>query len=772
MDIGIINTGFQRWVRRKYAFVPLQRRGFPALFYLVHRYKPGKSITILQQLLSRVYDFHFQFYVKFNLFFPGFNLHVPSTLPARQGNLEEIRYFFALYLHLLEGETTPLQGSPGTGGIPGGAGFPRPYFDLSPAYMLSHRHSRAFPYSIRAGTVPASPQYADTHRQTFTHLYPYTPQYPPASYRHTHRYEYPYPYLYPTSTQVRDREIGESVVSAVLERRYSRYARYTRTHHFSTAPAAIPDKWSLYPARIDTRFGMGRRDFFHADTSMQTFTHLSPYTTQYQPPSYRHTYTHAYPYSYSDTFPTSTQVRDREIGESVVSAVLERRYSRYARYTRTRPFSTAPVTILDKWSLYPARIDHRFGMGRRDFFHADTSRHMFTHLSPYTTRYPPPSYRHTHTHAYPYSYSDTYPTSTQVRDRATRESAAPAVLERKYSRHDRHSRAHHFSTAPAAIPDKWSLYPARIDHRFGMGRRDFFHADTSMQTFTHLHLYTPQYPPPSYRHTHTHEYPYSYSDTYPTSTQVRDRATRESVVSAVLERRYSRYARYTRTHPFFTAPAAILDKWSLYPVHIDPRIGMGMRDFFHADTHMQTFRHLFPYTPQYPPASYRHTHRYEYPYTCPTSRQVRDRVEQAGYACLRSPSGWRGAQGATRFETRFQAPVHLSMRNFSRMTTLHQPTTAAPTTTPTLDYFNPAGLTQRELKTCLKEMGDKSVPPMGQEMEKVAAKKIPSSRGTDGPGILGVSRQHQANINLNLLTDQVYQMLETRLRMERERRGW
>jgi hypothetical protein len=106
------------------------------------------------------------------------------------------------------------------------------------------------------------------------------------------------------------------------------------------------------------------------------------------------------------------------------------------------------------------------------------------------------------------------------------------------------------------------------------------------------------------------------------------------------------------------------------------------------------------------------------------------------------------------------------------MTTLHQPTTAAPTTTPTLDYFNPAGLTQRELKTCLKEMGDKSVPPMGQEMEKVAAKKIPSSRGTDGPGILGVSRQHQANINLNLLTDQVYQMLETRLRMERERRGW
>ena len=666
MDIGIINTGFQRWVRRKYAFVPLQRRGFPALFYLVHRYKPGKSITILQQLLSRVYDFHFQFYVKFNLFFPGFNLHVPSTLPARQGNLEEIRYFFALYLHLLEGETTPLQGSPGTGGIPGGAGFPRPYFDLSPAYMLSHRHSRAFPYSIRAGTVPASPQYADTHRQTFTHLYPYTPQYPPASYRHTHRYEYPYPYLYPTSTQV----------------------------------------------------------------------------------------------------------RDREIGESVVSAVLERRYSRYARYTRTRPFSTAPVTILDKWSLYPARIDHRFGMGRRDFFHADTSRHMFTHLSPYTTRYPPPSYRHTHTHAYPYSYSDTYPTSTQVRDRATRESAAPAVLERKYSRHDRHSRAHHFSTAPAAIPDKWSLYPARIDHRFGMGRRDFFHADTSMQTFTHLHLYTPQYPPPSYRHTHTHEYPYSYSDTYPTSTQVRDRATRESVVSAVLERRYSRYARYTRTHPFFTAPAAILDKWSLYPVHIDPRIGMGMRDFFHADTHMQTFRHLFPYTPQYPPASYRHTHRYEYPYTCPTSRQVRDRVEQAGYACLRSPSGWRGAQGATRFETRFQAPVHLSMRNFSRMTTLHQPTTAAPTTTPTLDYFNPAGLTQRELKTCLKEMGDKSVPPMGQEMEKVAAKKIPSSRGTDGPGILGVSRQHQANINLNLLTDQVYQMLETRLRMERERRGW
>ncbi len=734
MDIGIINTGFQRWVRRKYAFVPLRRRGFPTLFYLVHRYKPGKSITILQQLLSRVYDFHFQFYVKFNLFFPGFNLHVPSTLPARQGNLEEIRYFFALYLHLLEGETTPLQGSPGTGDIPGGAGFPRPYFDLSPAYMLSHRHSRAFPYSIRAGTVPASPQYADTHMQTFTHLYPYTPQYPPASYRHSH------------------------------------------THPFFTAPAAILDKWSLYPARIDHRFGMGRREFFHADTSMQTFTHLYPYTPQYPPVSYRHTHTHAYPYSYSDTYSTSTQVRDRETGESVVSAVLERRYSRYARYTRTHHFSTAPAAIPDKWSLYPARIDTRFGMGRREFFHADTSRHMFTHLYPYTPQYPPTSYRHTHTHEYPYSYSDTYPTSTQVRDREIGESVASAVLERRYSRYARYTRTHHFSTAPAAIPDKWNLYPARIDHRFGMVMRDFFHADTSMQTFTHLHLYIPQYPPTSYRHTHTHEYPYSYSDTYPTSTQVRDRETGESVVSAVLERRYSRYARYTRTHPFFTAPAAILDKWSLYPVHIDPRIdhrfGMGRRDFFHADTHMQTFRHLFPYTPQYPPASYRHTHRYEYPYTCPTSRQVRDRVEQDVYAQLRSPSGWRGAQGATRFETRFQAPVHISMRDFSRMTTLHQPTIAAPTTTPPLDYFNPAGLTQRELKTCLKEMGDKSVPPMGQEMEKVAAKKIPSSRGTDGPGILGVSRQHQANINLNLLTDQVYQMLETRLRMERERRGW
>jgi len=81
----IINKGFHQWITRKYAFVPQHRRKFPALFYLVHRFKGGqplhylvlkkKYITVLPQVLNRVYSFNFQRHCKFHFFSRQYNLH-------------------------------------------------------------------------------------------------------------------------------------------------------------------------------------------------------------------------------------------------------------------------------------------------------------------------------------------------------------------------------------------------------------------------------------------------------------------------------------------------------------------------------------------------------------------------------------------------------------------------------------------------------------------------------------------------------------------------
>jgi hypothetical protein len=96
MAAGLIDKGFYRWIARKYALGTRHRRGFPNLFYLLpwsHReqksplrsqvlntYQP----TMLRQFFNRSFHFHYHLHFKFDLFFRTYNTYYYSISQARQ----------------------------------------------------------------------------------------------------------------------------------------------------------------------------------------------------------------------------------------------------------------------------------------------------------------------------------------------------------------------------------------------------------------------------------------------------------------------------------------------------------------------------------------------------------------------------------------------------------------------------------------------------------------------------------------------------------------
>jgi hypothetical protein len=87
---------------------------------------------------------------------------------------------------------------------------------------------------------------------------------------------------------------------------------------------------------------------------------------------------------------------------------------------------------------------------------------------------------------------------------------------------------------------------------------------------------------------------------------------------------------------------------------------------------------------------------------------------------------------------------------------------------PSLEYFNPARMSRPPSapEAPLEDIGRKAVPGMtpGDTDHLTQESKNVSIH----PDSQGISRQ----MNLNQLTDRVYRMLERKIRMERERRGW
>jgi hypothetical protein len=232
-----------------------------------------------------------------------------------------------------------------------------------------------------------------------------------------------------------------------------------------------------------------------------------------------------------------------------------------------------------------------------------------------------------------------------------------------------------------------------------------------------------------------------------------------------------------------------LTKWGLYQAPDN----IGMMEFFHTikkgmegrvstpqallPTRFERLfqKHLLWQTVKEPDASvtYLQAHRYTYP--------------QAKHTDTGDTTGW----------DLHQPPVRMGMRDFfhtvkrrmemtsnnrqkTGITTIHHPTvnTAAartiPTNTPQLDYFNPVGTIQRDLETSLAQMGKNAAPHMEEEtvyQNKITGPEIPVNQNIHAPGH-GISHQPPANTDLDRLTDRVYRMLEDKIRIEKEMRGW
>lgn len=661
MDIGIINTEFQHWLRRKYAFVPLRRRRFPQLFYLVYRCKPRRHTTIFSRLFKRVHDYHFQLYFNYDPASHGFNLILPSPSPAGQGRL-----------------------------IGGSA----PVTDIS--YAVERRHSTG-PGVMR--------QWWSTSFQTFVGRFiPRSCH--PAFLEKVPGGNYPCPHPYLMSHRGRNSEIKDSVVTAAPPARFdSGVERLPWIQNIGPALAEfLPG--SRQPVMKTRQLFENRREFHHyiklylhhlreetatlrgnpGNTGMPgragspslffaldpvhtasfkrsrvfphsiqmmlaksklscTDTRLSALTRSYTNPphdrsafyrqvcSLRHPYPACtYPYSY----PLYWRRSDKDAGEPVYRTAPESMYIRNTGFIPAQPALTAPADFQNRWNRHPVCIGSPPVSGKSVFFQSGTRRWIFMHhrLNLHRiSRFRPASGRYVHVYRYSfagYAYPFSWQGSWQGTDRNSGESVLSDAPGGQHARRTRLAGTSPFSTAPVLVLDKWRRHPVRIDTRVGSGKGDISQADPHRQTFVHLYRYTTHYPHAPYRYTHTHEYPHPWP--YPMSTPVREREAGTSATSVIPGGLHTRYTRLAWTHPFSIAPVPVLDKWRRYPVRIDTRIAPGKRDISQTSPHRQTFMHLYRNAPRYQPVPYRHTQsqRISRPiYTCsysyPLVTQVRDR---------------------------------------------------------------------------------------------------------------------------------------------------
>jgi hypothetical protein len=197
----MLDKGFHQGITRKYALVPQHRRKFPALFHLKPRFEPGgpvhylilkkKYITVLPQVLNRIYSFNFQLHFKFHRFSRQFTTVFPGSLAMDKQ--VDVLYRFALSVdishishnshnsrvtwiqHALralsqidrfhrssDAQTTSLQSYTTIKDTFVGAGFPRPTTnaDTSLAYLFLRHYTHVLPRS-------------NSNSNSFSYLYPH-----------------------------------------------------------------------------------------------------------------------------------------------------------------------------------------------------------------------------------------------------------------------------------------------------------------------------------------------------------------------------------------------------------------------------------------------------------------------------------------------------------------------------------------------------------------------------------------------------------------------
>jgi hypothetical protein len=88
-------------------------------------------------------------------------------------------------------------------------------------------------------------------------------------------------------------------------------------------------------------------------------------------------------------------------------------------------------------------------------------------------------------------------------------------------------------------------------------------------------------------------------------------------------------------------------------------------------------------------------------------------------------------------------------------------------TTLTLEYYRPA----EQIKTIINRQQRSYEETAKQTVQHMSSSETAGSHQTAAGGH-GISRQQQSNIDISMITDRVYRMLEDRLRTEKEMRGW
>jgi len=98
-----------------------------------------------------------------------------------------------------------------------------------------------------------------------------------------------------------------------------------------------------------------------------------------------------------------------------------------------------------------------------------------------------------------------------------------------------------------------------------------------------------------------------------------------------------------------------------------------------------------------------------------------------------------------------------------------------PVNLPQLDYFTPVGTIRPKTETSLAEREETTVavPGTGLMNSTVAGNSTPGKiPGIPGINNAEVSNPQEGNIDFDRLTDRVYRMLESKITMEKEMRGW
>jgi hypothetical protein len=88
---------------------------------------------------------------------------------------------------------------------------------------------------------------------------------------------------------------------------------------------------------------------------------------------------------------------------------------------------------------------------------------------------------------------------------------------------------------------------------------------------------------------------------------------------------------------------------------------------------------------------------------------------------------------------------------------------------PLLEYFIPHQAFVKDRNQSLEETGKPGFPAMDAR-DKITGEHAFGNHGS--PGITGISQQQGPNIDIDQLTDRVYRVLEDKIRMEKEMRGW